>query len=1213
MSSFSVKKPYIVLVTVLMLVVLGITGFSKMSTDFLPKMNLPYMMIVTTYPGASPQKVEKELTDKIENNISTINGIKNVTSISGDSASQITLEFQQGINMDSAMVKVTSALNQIQLPDKSGKPMVMELSVDMLPIMYLSVDKGETDMGELSALVEEKVIPELKRQDGVAAIKTQGMVQDSVEVNLKKKKIEDINRRIRSIAIAKFDSAKAGLDSASGKLSDAESTINRQQRNLDEGYKKYANKRAAAIAKYNRQMGNAIAIKGALQAQYDIFNATLQVLTARKEELKKIDPTGKLSERMEKEIQSRRKQLEGMKAEIDKMSAQVNKGLSASGDIEKGRLKAEQIFDRGALKLSEGRIAIQMGRADLKRGYEVLENSRKTALKNANANKILDLDTLAGIISAQNFSMPAGYISGDKTQYLLRIDEEVKSVKGVEELVLTHIDGIGDITVGDIADVNLVNSSGKTYAKVNGKAAAVLAIYKSGTAGTSGVSQNLHEAMDKIKEENKGVRLFPLMDQGQYIDVIINSVFSNLIWGAILAFIVLLLFLRDIRPTMVVTISIPLSLLFAILLMYFADISMNIISMSGLALGVGMLVDNSIVVMENIYRLKNMGMDSKTAAIKGANQVAGAIAASTMTTICVFIPILFTNGLTRQIVQDMCLTITFSLLASLAVALTVAPAASATLMKNAEPKEHRYLEMLMTKYETLVRMCLKKKIIPLGLSVVLLIVCSFAAARTGVVVIPKMSGNQIGIQIKGNQDENIDKTFKLIDETEAEIRKLKGIETVGMIQSATLAAAGAGLNNKNFSSMILLKDDYSNRNYEVAKKIEKILEKKNFEEYKVNAQTMDTSQMFGSGLKVDIYGEDNQKLLKISRDVKRMIEDVGGFEKLDNGQSKDSKELVLNIHKDKAAKKGLTVAQVYQGIAKKLSPEKKATEITLNGTDVSVVLKDERNKISGRTLLNTKIDSIIMKEDGTQETTEVSLKEIADFREADGISAVSHDNGSKILSVTGAAKEGYNTALQAGKLEKKLKDYDVPKGYKIEISGETESVNKMLTDMGLMMLVAIILIYLVMVGQFGNFLSPFIVMFTIPLAFTGGFLALLITRQELSMIALLGFLILAGVVVNNGIVFVDYTNKLREDGLSRIEALIKTGKDRMRPIMMTALTTILAMSIMALSHGQGAEMGRGMAIVTIGGLLYGTLMTLFIVPVLYDIFHRRKKDETEIQ
>ncbi len=783
----------------------------------------------------------------------------------------------------------------------------------------------------------------------------------------------------------------------------------------------------------------------------------------------------------------------------------------------------------------------------------------------------------------------------------------------MKNAVLCNIDDIGDVKLSDVADINIVDNSADSYGKVNGNDAVLLSISKSSTAGTSDVSDDCNDAFKELEKDNKGLRFTNLMDQGDYIRLIIDSVLSNLLWGALLAIIVLFIFLKDIRPTFVVAFSIPLSVLFAIVLMYFTDITLNIISLSGLALGVGMLVDNSIVVVENIYRLRSKGIGAARAAVMGANQVAGAIFSSTLTTICVFLPIVFTDGITRQIMQDMCLTIAYSLCASLVVALTVVPSMGATVLKKASTKKHRWFDAAVNVYEKAARFCLRFKIVPLVIAIILLVFSVNKVFKMGIVFVPEMGSEQMSITYTAPDDTSTEEDYKLSDDIAAEIREIKGIKTVGtMLSSATSVMGSASTDTKSYSAMILLEEEYANQNKEIAAKIEKILEDKKLEDYSVSESNMDMSSMMGSGLEVDIYGNDLDKLVKISEDVKKMAESIEGFEEVSNGQEKADKELVVQVNKKKAMRLGLTVAQVYAELASGLATDKDSTSITVDEEKYDVKIVDEREELNTKNIMDYEFETTKTNDKGETKKEKHKLKEFAELKEGTSIAAIRRENIVNYIAVTASTKEGYNTTLLSRDLEKLVDKYDTPDGYEIKIAGESETNIEMVTSMLTMIGLAIIFIYLVMVAQFGSLLSPFIILLTIPLAFTGGLVALLITGEEISVMALMGFLVLSGVVVNNGIVFVDYANKLRLDGMDKKEALIETGKTRMRPIMMTALTTILAMSVMAMSQDSTAAMSRGMAIVTIGGLVYATFMTLFIVPVLYDIFYRKKLKKVDL-
>ena len=636
------------------------------------------------------------------------------------------------------------------------------------------------------------------------------------------------------------------------------------------------------------------------------------------------------------------------------------------------------------------------------------------------------------------------------------------------------------------------------------------------------------------------------------------------------------------------------------------------ISLSGLALGVGMLVDNSIVVIENIYRLRNKGVSAARAAVMGANQVAGAIFSSTLTTVCVFLPIVFTEGLTRQLMMDMCLTIVYSLGASLIVALTLVPSMGATLLKDTRSKEHKWFDAMIVGYERVLRFFLRFKIVPIAAALALLVFAVWQVTRMGIVFMPEMGSEQMSATLKMDTEATQDEDYALADKISTQMQKIKGVKTVGVMKGSTSGSMSSANSDKTYSFMILLDEKYANSNKKIASKMESVFKKNKCKDYSVSDSNMDMSSLMGSGLQVNIYGKDSDKLIKISEDVMKMAKEVKGFEKPSNGQEAGDKEVVVKVDKDKAMRLGLTVAQVYSELADKLKTEKDSTTLTVGSDSYNVKIVDDREELNTSNIMDYEFETTTTDANGKTKTKKHKLKEFASFKETKGVASIDRENLVNYVQETADTKDGYNTTLLSRQLQKKLDKYNIPDGYEIKIQGESENNTEMVNNMLLMIGLAFVMIYLVMVAQFQGLLSPFIVLFTIPLAFTGGLLGLLITGEQLSVMALMGFLVLEGVVVNNGIVFVDYVNKLRLNGWEKKEALIETGKTRMRPIMMTALTTILAMSTLAFSKDSTAGMSRGMAIVTIGGLLYATLMTLFIVPVFYDILYRRKLKKVDL-
>lgn len=1270
MTKLCVKKPFTVLVGVIMVIVLGVISFTRITTDLLPEMSLPYVVAVTTYPGATPEKVESSVTTVLESSLGVVNGVKSVSSTSAENFSMVMLEFEEETNMDSAMVKLSTAVEQLKeaLPEEAGSPMLMEITPDMMATVTMGIDMDGMDVKELSQFTTENIIPYLERQEGVASVSTTGLVEEMVEIRLEQDKIDGINDKLLAQMDEKFAEAKAELDKqtaqldkAKAELANGKSELERQQENTYNELAKYSQMMDEAMAQsasYSAQLVNLEAAKQALtfekkayeQAREQISDAleklmsgiTLDMLVGngteedkvRYEELKKMivemaagsPEFGALSEELtwdnlvkivmrpieiDAELSNLETKIQAAKAVKEQVDAAVKEAKDNYVEVEKGKMAAASAFGAGSAGITAGETQLTAGEAQLEAARVQYEEARKKALESANLDQLLNMNTLSQLIYAQNFEMPAGYISKGKDQYLLKIGEAFDSLDTLKDALLCSMDGIGDVRLLDVAQVTVIDNADESYAKMNGNPAIVLSIFKSSTAGTSAVSKEIGKAAEYLQDKYEGFHLTSLMDQGDYIEMIIDSVLSNLIWGALLAIIVLIIFLKDVKPTIVVAFSIPLSVLFAIVLMFFSNITINMISLSGLALGVGMLVDNSIVVIENIYRLRNEGMSAGKAAVRGAKQVAGAIFASTLTTICVFLPIVFTDGMTRELFTDMGLTIAYSLCASLVVALTVVPSMSAAVLQKSGEKEHKWFDAMNNAYEKVIRFCLRVKIVPLAAAILLLVFAVWQTTRVGMELIPNMSSEYMTATVTINDGVEKEAACAIADSVLETMQKIEGVDTVGAISSSQGMGAMMGMSadsESDFSSFMyymILTEDGAKHAGRIVKAVEEETKDMNCE-VNISESSMDMSALGGSGMQLDISGKDLDELLKISEDMKTLLGKVEGFEEISNGQEEADKGIQLVLDKDEAMRHGLTVAQIYAELAAGLQTEKASTQLVLDGKEYKVIVVDENHTVTVENLMDHEFETTKMDEEGKEVKESHRLSEFAETKDSESIASIKRQNQSRYMTVTAVTKEGYNTTLLSREVKDLLADYEVPEGYTVEIAGEALSVEESMIDLVKMIALAIVFIYLIMVAQFQSLLSPFIVLFTIPLAFTGGFIGLLLTGQKLSIIAMMGFLVLAGVVVNNGIVFVDYVNQLRIEGMEKREALVMAGKVRMRPILMTALTTILAMSTMALGGGIGSEMGQGMAIVTIGGLTYATLMTLFIIPVMYDIFFRRK-------
>jgi len=1340
MPRFSVKRPYTVIVAVIIVIILGFVSFSKLSTDLLPSMNFPYAIVMTTYQGASPEQVEMVVTEPIESSMATVSNIKHVSSTSSENYSMVVLEFNTSANMDSATIEIRESLDLIgsYWPDEVGTPIIMKINPDMMPVMMAAVSGEGMTTEEVSEIYNEKISADLNSMDGVASVSASGLIESSVQVILSEEKINQLNDRItgkinegfdeaqgeldaarsqladgkaqlesgKQQAMGQLASAESQLDAARSELSSGESEIAAQKAQLDEKETQLLQMEAVITAAENEYQAlqgqegelNALAEQYAAQltalgaqrealvteqqglesaegqAAYDALlgtrtqleaaitqlegnteltpeekqtqldalnsqladvNSQISAIDARKaqipEEIATIDASitsfttesenvaARLAELalLRTAFESQSDAINEMKTQISTGKAAISEGRTAIAQAEEqvssGKMTlaqaAEELSKNKALatvEMSTAEAQLVMGETQLEDAQSQLNTTRDTTLESSDIRKALTQDMVKGILTAQNFSMPAGYIAEDGRDYMVRVGDKLTSIEDIENLVIMDLSSqdLGTVYLKDIADIALVNNSDEVYTKMNGAPAILVSVEKQNGYSTADVARRIREYMASGKAAEYGVEMTPLMDQGIYIDMVIQSVLSNLIFGALLAIIVLFLFLKDVRPTFIVAISIPFSVLFAITLMYFSGVTMNIISLSGLALGVGMLVDNSIVVIENIYRLRGEGVPVKRAAVQGAKQVMGAIIASTLTTICIWAPIIFTDGITRQLFVDLVLTIAYSLLASLVVALTVVPMLSSKMLTNTTEKAFPLFDRMIGSYAKALRWSLKHKAIVLGVVTAALIGSSALILSRGMEFMGTTDSTQISVSVALDDEATFDEAVAVSDEVMTRIETLEDVEDVGaMLGSSLSMMSSMGNTETNAVSMyVILKDKRSMTSNEVAAEIENLTADMDCE-VTANGSTMDMSALGGSGISVMIKGRDLDVLQRIASDYAEELRNIDGAIEVSDGQESPTPELRITVNKQEAMLHNLTVAQVYQQLAAVVAAPTSSAVLSTDTDDYDIFVMDSADEAMTREdIKNFNLTS----QNQAGEEENVRLSDIAEVTDKSGLSSVSHDSQQRYISVSCAVDDSHNTTLVSDAFKEAVKDYDLPEGYTVEYSGETESINEAMGQLLQLLGLGIVIMYLIMVAQFQSLLSPFIVMFTVPLAFTGGFIGLLLSGNILSVIAMVGFVMLCGIIVNNGIVFIDYTNQLRSEGMSKTEALIETGKTRMRPILMTALTTILAMSTMALGIGDGSDMVRPMAIVTIGGMIYGTCLTLFVVPIIYNIFHRKE-------
>lgn len=1267
LSKYSVKKPFTVVVAIIIVLILGVVSYTSMSIDLLPNMNMPYVIVVTTYPGTAAEEVEDKLTIPVETSMASVTDVENITSTSSDNYSMVAIEFNQSADMDSAIVEINSLLDQLQgnLPEGAGSPLSMKINPSMIPTMIFAVSLEGQDRQAISNLVDTKLASEFESLGGVASVSATGLLENMINVTISDSKITALQKTLD-------ENIQKTIDAAVAEGNEKFTNMQNEVISLSEkAYKKQAEaeeaKAAITTVTLNVLMNQ---VKEGLTAKMQAYAAEIQkVLEDYKKGVneqiqQKIDQiSGDISEKLpsvtpggevvpditlpegvtQEELEEQLKQLQ---AQLDSLT-EIISGIQSQEDLEKVMAQLEETLKNAissqlpqipkldldammAEVMTEAQASVSKSDevkkaaekyAGLYADYIAKSEAASTAKTNlqiaaamaasqsdsadtsamGNISTNISKTAITSLLTAQNFDMPAGNLTEGGDDFVIRTGNKIESYEELCNLPLMNVPTIGVIKLSDIAEITKLDNSSQMYARVNGENGVMLSVSKEPQYSTADVSNILYDKMDELKKDYEGISFTVLSDQGQYVNLMVGTIIENLVIGGLLAIFVLLIFLKSIKPTFIVGISIVICVITSFVLMYFSGISLNVISMCGLALSVGMLVDNSIVVVENIFRLKAEGVPVRQAAIDGAKQMAGAVTASTITTVVVFVPIIFTDGLTRQLFTDMALTITFALLSSLLVALTLVPMASAGMLKNTVIKPNKTFDKIAGGYGKLLGKTLQHRWICIVLVVVLLAGSIWAAFSSGTELFPQTDSGNISISVELPADATAEEKAAALDQLYDSVKNVESVETVGILNGTSngvMSLMGGG----GTTCYVLLEEDRELSTEQVAQKLKEATADLNFE-VTVESSSMDMSMLTGGQIVVEIKGRELDDIRDTAKSLGELLEGIEGTAEIDNGLGDPTNELRVVVDKEKAAGYNLTVAQVYMAVASKFSTATTVTTIYEEGTEYEIYVYDDRDT-------SVKKDDLTGIEIESADGMKVKVSDIASLEESTGFSSISRENSARVLKVTGSAAEGYNIGKINTSIEEALKDFQPVGDCTVALKGENESINEAFGDLFLMLALAVVFIYLVMVAQFQSLLSPFIVMFTIPLAFTGGFIGLFITGTPVSIVALIGLVVLVGVVVNNGIVYVTCVNQLREEEeLSVHEALITAAKMRIRPIIMTSLTTIIGLLFSALDTSAGASMLRPVAITVIGGMLYATLLTLFFVPVIYSIFHRGKKEK----
>ena len=1303
MSKFSVKKPLTVFVAVIAVLVLGVVAYLKMTPDLLPNMDFPYIMIMTTYPGASPEKVEQSLTKPMEQAMSTLDHIKEVTSTSAENYSMLVLEFEEDVNLDTIGVDIQQTISSLQAgwDDMVGAPYVLKINPSLLPVMVASVSMEGMDNVKLTEFLNEELLNKLEGVAGVARISASGTITQQLHVVLDQKQLDALNKKLATQINNKMDEALMELNKAKAELEAAQKQLDAGKIQLETGKTELMDQTAAGAAEVNYQLSQLIATKAQLESTLSAINALrsgLETLTQERENTEQelqalkqlqltvqdvhqrqatmddkiahIENSGKPQTQIDEEIAALKASPEYLLLEADRaaiearlaaynvteqtLEVRIRLTESALQQIDQQVINFEELLKKqgvdpsqlkeqieqledglkqldegiqmlketqetlnkaqmeGLLQLSNAATEMAVGQGTItgaleqvNGGIDTLEATREQTLDQADLNNILTMDMVKNILIAQNISMPAGTIEGEGVSYMVSVGDEITTAKELEDLLLFDmgVEGVAPIYLKDAAGVMITDNRSESYAKLDGRDGVMLNFEKQSTYATAEVTQSLLDRFSQLETEYEGLKFVALMNQGDYIFLIVETILSSLLLGAVFAVIVLFLFLKDLRPTLITLCSIPISVVFAIVLMYFSGVTINMISLSGLAVSVGMLVDNSVVVIENIYRLRAKGANVIQAAVSGAQQVAGAVTASTLTTVCVFLPIVFVEGITKQLFTDLALTMTYSLMASLIVALTLVPAMASGMLRKEKKTKERAMTKFLQLYEKAAAWVLDHKAIVLSVSAALVVVTAVWSISKGFIFMPELDMPNVTVNIAMPEDATMEEAVALSDEVLKRIGTLDGIETAGAMMSSNAGIFSTGGSGGQYDVTIyIVLSDESASGAAVGRRIETLCAGMECT-VTTSSAMLDMSMLSGSGISLEIYCDDMEKLQSAARDAAEALRGLEGIEDVSDGLEDAAPAIHIQVDRNKAMANGITVAQIYMELAAALQSSTTVTTLMLDGTATEVIVEKPEDTVLTMEELEGYAFTVTTQ---TGEEKNFVLSDVAVIEETTSLSSISRLSQRRYLTVSAALKEGENVTLLTTQAQRAIEKMEFAEGVSYAFTGENETIMEAVEQLALMLLLGVLLVYLVMVAQFQSLKSPFIVMFTIPLAFTGGFGALVLCGMEVSVISLIGFVMLTGIIVNNGIVLVDYINQLRQEGMERREAILEAGKTRMRPILMTTITTVLGLIDMAVRKNAGTALMQPVAVVCIGGLVYATIMTLFVVPCIYDIMNKKE-------
>ena len=814
----------------------------------------------------------------------------------------------------------------------------------------------------------------------------------------------------------------------------------------------------------------------------------------------------------------------------------------------------------------------------------------------------LSVSYIAQMLAAENVALPAGEVQSGDQSFSVRADGEFSSVSDIANTLIPLPTG-GTVRLSEVADVYVAPKEQTAIAKIGGEPCITISVNKQSDTNTLQVAERAKDALNEVTALQPTLDWSLLMDQSDMINMTVDSVIQNIVFGVLLAAIVLFVFLRDLGATAVISVSMPICIISVFLIMQVFDITMNMMSLGGIAMGVGMIVDNSIVVLENIFHYRSDGCDRFTSCVEGTKEVALSISASTLTTVAVFLPIGLSGGLSGMMFREFCITICSLLLASLLIALTLVPVLCYALLDRGGKHRMRMPDTghdiadrpLMRKYKELLAHFIthRKKAIIISGAMIVAFLGSIAIA--GVELMPQMDESMVAIGVEMPVGSDLEDVSAMADRAvDIALEQVPEIESIYYSTGGASMSTTSTANSASITVNLVDKSDRDRTSQQVADDLRPYMQDLAGAEISVEASgTMGMSSMTGDAISVTLRGDDYEKLSQTAEQLAGQLAALPGAIEVSSSASEQVPEVEITLNRANASRFGLTAVTIGQAVRGELSGQT-ATQLKVNGEEITVTVR-------GDSRAETSIDALKSVMIPTQTGGSVPLSLVANVETVLAPQSINRLNQSRTVTITGGAADNVSTAEMSQAVQGVLDTFELPDGITYETGGEMEEMINTFTQLAYALVVALGLVYFVLASQFESFVMPVIIMTILPIGLLGSLFTLPLTGNKISMVAFIGVIMLAGTVVNSSIVLIDYMNIRRKRGEDKDTAILNACPRRVRPVLMTTLTTVLGLLPMVFSNGEGAEMMRPMAIVMITGMVVSTIVTLLFTPVYYSL------------